>query len=142
MSMWLQTKKWLKKIFHSHAAASVPPPLMPPANLSPALNPFDNNSDSLDEIFDILFRSHWASTNFESVANQFVDLTNNDITETDPEPIWTAMFGPQPIHKLFNFTQKHWVDAFSKSAVWSFDEELDLYELLDLDAAGKTLLMI
>ena len=60
-----------------------------------------------------------------------------DITETDPEPIRTAAFGPQPIHKLFDFTQKHWVDTFSKSAMRSFDEELELYELLDLDAAGE-----
>ena len=52
-----QTKKWLKKIFHSHTAASVPPPLLPPANPSPAMNPFDNDSDSSDEIFDDLFRS-------------------------------------------------------------------------------------
>ena len=93
--------------------------------------------DSLDKNFNILFRSRQASNDFESVANQFVDLANNDITETDPEPIWTAAFGPQPIHKLFDFTRKHWVDTFSKSAMWSFDEELELYELLDLDAAGE-----
>ena len=48
-----------------------------------------------------------------------------------------AEFGPQPIHKLFNFTQKHWVDTFSKSAMQSFEEELELYELLDLDAGGE-----
>ena len=45
--------------------------------------------------------------------------------------------GPQPIYKLFDFTRKHWVDAFNKSAMRSFDEELELYELLDLDAAGE-----
>ena len=132
-----QTKKQLKKIFHFRAAASVPPPLLPPANPSPALNPFDNDSDSSDEIFDVPFRSRRASNDFESVANRFVNLANNDITEIDPEPIRTAAFGPQPIHKLFDFTRKHWVDTFSKSAVRSFDEELELYELLDLDAAGE-----
>ena len=94
--------------FHSHTAASVPPPLLPPANPSPALNPFDNDLDSSDEFFDVPFRSRRASNNFESVANWFVDLANNDITETDPEPIRTAAFGAQPIHKLFDFTQKHW----------------------------------
>jgi hypothetical protein len=61
-----------------------------------------------------------------------VDLANNDT-----EPIRTAAFWPQPIHKLFDFTRKHWVDTFSKSAMRSFDEELELYELLDLDAAGE-----
>ena len=91
----------------------------------------------MDENFDIPFKSHQASNDFESVANQFVDLANNDITETDPEPIRTVAFGAQPIHKLFDFTQKHWVDTFSKSAIRSFDEELELYELLDLDAVGE-----
>jgi hypothetical protein len=114
-----------------------PPSLPPPVNLSPALNPFDNSSDSLDEILDVPFRSCQASNDFESVANRFVDLANNDITETDPEPIRTAAFGPQPIYKLFDFTRKHWVDAFSKLAMRSFNEELELYELLDLDAAGE-----
>jgi hypothetical protein len=133
----LQTKKRLKKIFHSRAAAVPPPPPPPPVNPSPALNPFDNDSDGSDEIFDVPFRSRQASNDFESVANRFVDLANNDITETDPEPIRMATFGPQPIHKLFDFTRKHWVDTFSKSAMRSFDEELELYELLDLDAAGE-----
>ena len=59
--------------------------------------------------------------------------------ETGLEPIWMAEFGPQPIHKLFNFTWKHWIDTFSKSAMQSFDEELELYELLDLDAAAELL---
>jgi len=40
-----QTKKWLKKIFHSHTAA-VPPPPPPPVNPSPPLNPFDDDLDS------------------------------------------------------------------------------------------------
>ena len=48
-----------------------------------------------------------------------------------------AKFGPQPIYKLFDFTRKHRVDTFSKSAMRSFDEELELYELRNLDAAGK-----
>ena len=115
----------------------MPPPPPPPTDPSPPLNPFDNDSDSSDEIFDVLFRSHQASNDFESVANWFVDLANNDSTETDPEPIRMAAFGPQPIHKLFDFTRKHLVDTFSKSAVRSFDKELELYELLDLDSARE-----
>lgn len=79
----LQTKKRHKKIFHSCAAAVLPPPLLPPTNLSLAPNPFNNDLDSSDEICDVMFRSHQASNDFESVANWFVDLANNDITETD-----------------------------------------------------------
>jgi hypothetical protein len=32
-------------------------------------------------------RSRQASNDFKSIANWFVDLANDDITETDPEPI-------------------------------------------------------
>ena len=124
---------------HSYAAAVAPPP-PPLANPTPAPNLFDNNLDSSDEsdkIGDIPFRSCQACNDFAFVANRFVDLTNANITETGLEPIWIAKFGPQHIYKLFDFTQKHWIDTFSKSAMRSFDEELELYELLDLDAVGE-----
>ena len=45
--------------------------------------------------------------------------------------------GGAAIHKVFDLTRKHWVDTFSKLAVRSFDEELKLYELLELDAAEE-----
>jgi hypothetical protein len=38
------------------------------------------------------------------------------------------------IAKLFNFTNKSWIPSHERSASRSLDEELELYELLDLDA--------
>ena len=42
-----------------------------------------------------------------------------------------------PISRLFNFSNKTWSDILSRHAQHNFDEELALYELLDLVAAGE-----
>ena len=39
--------------------------------------------------------------------------------------------------ELFNFTDSHWVWVYKTAAQQSFDEELELYELLDLGADGE-----
>jgi hypothetical protein len=41
------------------------------------------------------------------------------------------------IAKLFNFMNKSWIPSHERSASRSLDEELELYELLDLDAPGE-----
>ena len=41
------------------------------------------------------------------------------------------------VEELFDFGQSHWVELYAKSPRRSFDEELKLYELLDLDAQGE-----
>ena len=39
--------------------------------------------------------------------------------------------------ELFNFTDLYWISQYERAAWHSFDEELELYELLDLDAEGE-----
>ena len=41
------------------------------------------------------------------------------------------------ISKLFDFTKKSWIPSHERTAFRSLDEELELYELLDLDAPGE-----
>ena len=43
-----------------------------------------------------------------------------------------------PIRDLFDFTQSYWVEAYDKLAMRGLQDELELYELLDLDADGDT----
>jgi hypothetical protein len=38
---------------------------------------------------------------------------------------------------LFDFTKKSWIPLHELTASRSLDEELELYELLDLDAPGE-----
>ena len=44
---------------------------------------------------------------------------------------------PCTIFELFDFSKTHWTTRYSKTALRSFDEELQAYELLDLDAQGE-----
>jgi hypothetical protein len=39
--------------------------------------------------------------------------------------------------ELFNFTDSHWVQSYEKAVRRSFDEELELYKVLDTDAEGE-----
>ena len=59
--------------------------------------------------------------------------------ETDCEPVATASVIGRSVKlvELFNFTDSHWVRVYETAARRSFDEELELYELLDLDAEGE-----
>jgi hypothetical protein len=41
------------------------------------------------------------------------------------------------ISKLFDFTKKSWIPSHERTASRSLYEELELYELLDLDAPGE-----
>ena len=52
-------------------------------------------------------------------------------------PVRESTIGQTPIQSLFDFSCSHWVEVYSRSLIHSFDEELQLYELLDLDAEGE-----
>ena len=49
----------------------------------------------------------------------------------------TIIGRPIPLEQLFDFMYSHWTTIYEKTAQCSFDEELELYELLDMDATGK-----
>jgi hypothetical protein len=59
-----------------------------------------------------------------------------DEDETNCVPVRQSTIGLTPIHSLFDFSHTHWVEMYSRSSICSFDEELELYEMLDLDADG------
>ncbi|KAF8642817.1 hypothetical protein AX16_009401 [Volvariella volvacea WC 439] len=57
-------------------------------------------------------------------------------SETSPEATSTGTFTYTPISQLFNFGNKAWVERHACILLTSFEEELALFELLDLDAEG------
>ena len=63
-----------------------------------------------------------------------VDDDNLDDEPVRPSPVIGRRV---PIQELFDFSRSHWVEMYAKSAKRSFDEELELYELLNLDAQGE-----
>jgi len=71
-----------------------------------------------------------ATNEFNHITGLFARQTREDDDDGD---------GQMPsviseIAKLFNFTNKSWIPSHERSASRSLDEELELYELLDLDA--------
>jgi hypothetical protein len=69
------------------------------------------------------------------MVEQQTQLVNDD--ETDCAPVRQSTIDLTPIVSLFNFSRIHWVEMFLKFSICSFDEELQLYEMLDLDADGE-----
>jgi hypothetical protein len=59
-----------------------------------------------------------------------------DDDNSDREPVRSTI-GLTPLQSLFDFSHSHWVKIFARSAIQSFDEKLELYEMLDLDAEGE-----
>ena len=60
-----------------------------------------------------------------------------DDDETDCQPVRYSVIGLTPIQLLFDFGRSHWVKMYSRSAICSFNNELQLYEMVDLDAEGE-----
>jgi len=71
----------------------------------------------------------------QTMVEQQLQLVDDD--DTDCAPVTPSTIGLTPIKSLFDFSCSHWVDMYSKSSICSFNEELQLYEMLDLDAGGK-----
>ena len=61
-----------------------------------------------------------------------VEIDDEDPPEPSPDVLSI------PIKDLFDFTKSYWVEAYSKLAMRGLQDELELYELLDLDAEGDT----
>jgi len=64
-----------------------------------------------------------------------VKLVDED--NTDREPVRQSLISIIPIQTLFDFNRLHWVDMHARSAIHSFNEELQLYKMLDLDVEGE-----
>jgi hypothetical protein len=74
-------------------------------------------------------------TGFRAIANRHTEQVQLD--DTDNEPVRVPEFGVVKVSELFDFSQKEWVEKYARSSLRNFEEELELYELLDLDAAGE-----
>jgi hypothetical protein len=71
------------------------------------------------------------------MVNHHTRLVREDNLDNDTVTTPRTIGRPVSIQELFDFRSVHWVDSYAKSARRSFDEELELYELLDFDAEGE-----
>ncbi|KAH9029946.1 ribonuclease H-like domain-containing protein [Lactarius pseudohatsudake] len=72
------------------------------------------------------------------IAQELIDAVETDDSAEPPEPSSNVLRLSIPIRNLFDFTQSYWVEAYEKLAMRGLQDELELYELLDLDAEGDT----
>ena len=74
-----------------------------------------------------------ATNEFNHITESFARQTGED----DDGDGWMPSIVSIEIAKLFNFLNKSWIPSHEHSTSQSLDEELELYELLDLDAPGE-----
>jgi hypothetical protein len=75
-----------------------------------------------------------ATNEFNHITESFARQTGED--DDDGDVRMPSVISIE-ITVLFNFTNKSWIPSHERSASRSLDEELELYELLDLDAPGE-----
>ncbi|KJA26431.1 hypothetical protein HYPSUDRAFT_52683 [Hypholoma sublateritium FD-334 SS-4] len=66
----------------------------------------------------------------EDVLDEFIFPSGPGLGTSTPQ------YRKKKISELFEFTNDHWAKFFEKHAIRTFDEELEIYELLDMDAEG------
>ena len=49
----------------------------------------------------------------------------------------SSIWQQTPLSTLFDFSTSHWKENYEKWARLTYDEELEFYELLELDADGE-----
>jgi hypothetical protein len=73
---------------------------------------------------------------FRATAERYSRSVDEDDLDRKPVCEPRTVGCPVKITDLFDFKRVHWVDTYQRSALRSFDEELELYELLDCDSGG------
>lgn len=139
------TKQRLKRIFGDRKATTnpasaadvphvtTPVPVEQTAPLAAATITEDYDDDTADDSDE----SDEDTEDPETFSGMVHNLTSA-VTEDDEdcEPVDTN-FQRTTIEALFDFTEEHWVQLHTRSAMSSFDDELALYQMLDLDAEGE-----
>jgi len=154
-----QTKKRLNRVFQVHtdaerAAAALAVPSQPSTHTASPRQPVypevtanspeeskasdDNDNDGTPHTGGLSSQCSPRSqltNSFRSMVEQQLQLADDN--DTDCAPVRPSTIGLTPIKSLFDFSCSHWVDMYSKSSICSFNEELELYKMLDLDAEGE-----
>jgi hypothetical protein len=105
--------------------------------LPPPVNKLSTSGDpDIDENFNPTARPQ-SNDRFRDMAAWHSLSAQED--ETDREPVTNPNVIGRTVKlvELFNFTEPYWISQYERAAQRTFDEELELYELLDLDAEGE-----
>jgi len=134
-----ETKERMKRFFGKANAAPAPTPSAQPIVVAPPLTTNETEVGDDATLMDIDPALQQQSQDNDNLANEFNLLTSSFSRQAsgdadDADGI-TSIISIK-IADLFNFTNRAWIPMHERSASRSLDEELELYELLDVDAPG------
>jgi hypothetical protein len=70
---------------------------------------------------------------FGSIASVLAQCSNDDEDTTE----YGSVFDKMPVQQLFHFADESWVTLTEGFVLRSINDELDFYELVDMDAEGE-----
>jgi hypothetical protein len=76
------------------------------------------------------------NNSFTELMNQHIRSVEEDNQDNEPVRI-SATLPLMPLSNLFDIASTHWATLYQSHVRYSYDEELALYELLELDADGE-----
>ncbi|KAH9068124.1 hypothetical protein EDB83DRAFT_2518857 [Lactarius deliciosus] len=112
-----ETKEHMKRFFGKSSAppeSTAPPPPPPPPTEEMAMDNMTNIDPELQAL-----------------------QASRDDDDDGGEQMYSSEGISIKIAQLFNFQNRNWIPANKRSASRRLDEELELYELFDLDAQGE-----
>jgi hypothetical protein len=133
-----RVKERMKRFFGKEKESQTNTPLADPVSQQPSTPPppptDEMGMDIATEIDPDLPSQGGIADEFNQITESFgrqASGDDNDGSEGMPSVISIE------IAQLFDFTNRAWIPSHERSASRSLDEELELYELLDLDAPGE-----
>jgi len=120
----------------ARATNNIQQPLAPPT-ATPASSA-SNDPDSDDEtVQHNTVAQSQSNDRFRDMAARHSLSAQEDETDRQPVTCPNVIGRTVKLVELFNFHDSHWVDQYKHAVRCSFEEELELYELLDLDAEDE-----
>ena len=118
-----------RKIISNAPSASnpIPPPSIPPVTAT---------SSEIESEEDATPNSNIDNEDFGSFG-EIMDVLGQRSADDEGDAEFMSPFEREPLVSLFNLQDKSWTEMSQKISLRSLDEELELYELIDLDAEGE-----
>ena len=74
---------------------------------------------------------------FQDITQSFIHMVDDDVDIDSILAASSSLVISIKISDLFDFNRRHWIANQERSASHSLDEEMELYELLDLDGGRR-----
>lgn len=94
-------------------------------------------SSEIESEGDTTLNSNVVKKDFESFGEILDVLGQRSDADDEGDAEFVSPFEREPLVSLFNFQDQSWTEMSQKISLRSLDEELELYELIDLDAEGE-----